>query len=33
MLAQNIIWFIQGATQAALPLVIAFLILHLYYRR
>lgn len=28
---QNIIWFIQGAVQAAVPLVLAFAMIHLYF--
>jgi hypothetical protein len=32
MIIQNIIWFFEGAFQAALPLVIAFALLHLIYR-
>jgi hypothetical protein len=32
MILQNILWFLQGAFQAALPLVVAFALLHLIYR-
>lgn len=33
MIIQNIIWFFQGAIEFAVPLVIAFCLIHLYYRR